>query len=91
MKQVASFFSCVFPFQQMKINMFCVEVNSLLEMAKLLNAKIEEHYTNFSEIPLSAIVRYNVVDSFFIVDSLVEDLPSVFLNGQLGSFPPMMP
>ncbi|KAK4480905.1 hypothetical protein RD792_011763 [Penstemon davidsonii] len=74
-------YSCIFSTFRVKASRFIEEKNSLLKMVEVLNVKIKEHCNKFSELHPFVVSRtYDVIDSIFIVDSLIEDLENLMNN-----------
>ncbi|KAK4480883.1 hypothetical protein RD792_011735 [Penstemon davidsonii] len=74
-------YSYIFSIFLVKASRFIEGKNSLLKMAEVLNVKIEEHCNKFSELQPFVVFRtYDVIDSIFIVDSLIEDLENLMNN-----------
>ncbi|KAK4480885.1 hypothetical protein RD792_011737 [Penstemon davidsonii] len=74
-------YSCIFSTFRVKTSRFIEGRNSLLRMVEDLNVKIEEHCNKFSELHQFVVSRtYDVIDSKFIVDSLIEDLENLMNN-----------
>ncbi|KAK4480941.1 hypothetical protein RD792_011799 [Penstemon davidsonii] len=74
-------YSCIFLIFQVKAKRFIEGRNSLLKMVEVLNVKIEEHCIKFSKLyPFVVSRTYDVIDSIFIVDSLIEDLENLMNN-----------
>ncbi|KAK4482054.1 hypothetical protein RD792_011598 [Penstemon davidsonii] len=76
-------YSCIFSTFRIKASRFIEGRTSLLKMIEVLNVKIKEHCTKFSEFHPFVVSRtYDVIDSIFIVDSLIEDLENL-INYQI--------
>ncbi|KAK4480900.1 hypothetical protein RD792_011758 [Penstemon davidsonii] len=74
-------YSCIFSTFQIKVSSFIEGRNSLLKMVEVLNVKIEEYCIKFSKIHPFVVSRtHDVIDSVFIVDSLIEDLENLMNN-----------
>ncbi|KAK4480906.1 hypothetical protein RD792_011764 [Penstemon davidsonii] len=74
-------YSCIFSTFRVKASRFVEGRNSLLKMVEVLNVKIEEHCKKFSELyPFVVSQTYDVIDSIFIVDSLIEDIENLMNN-----------